>query len=47
MSVTPAPRARIAEKAAWPGVSRKVMHRGPPVLHPFMHGTGTEKAPMC
>ncbi|MCY1378158.1 hypothetical protein D9M69_657700 [compost metagenome] len=25
MSVTLAPRARIAEKAAWPGVSRKVM----------------------
>ena len=24
MSVTLAPRARIAEKAAWPGVSRKV-----------------------
>lgn len=25
MSVTWAPRERIAEKAAWPGVSRKVM----------------------
>ncbi len=25
MSVTSAPRARIAVKAAWPGVSRKVI----------------------
>ena len=27
-SVTLAPRARIAENASWPGVSRKVMSRG-------------------
>lgn len=47
MSVTPAPRARMAEKAAWPGVSRKVMDCGPSVLPPFTNGTGTEKAPMC
>ena len=27
MSVTRVPRARMAEKASWPGVSRKVMRR--------------------
>lgn len=44
MSVTLAPRARIAENAACPGVSRKVID--------FIEasdecGTGTENAPMC
>lgn len=45
MSVTPAPRARIAEKAACPGVSRKVMDLRPLSLP--VEGTGTEKAPIC
>ena len=30
MSVTLAPRARMAVKASWPGVSRKVMFASPP-----------------
>jgi hypothetical protein len=39
MSVTLAPRARIAVKASWPGVSRKVMG--------LSLGVITEYAPMC
>ena len=31
MSVTEAPRARIAVKAAWPGVSMKVTGRPEPI----------------
>jgi len=48
ISVTEAPRARIAVKAAWPGVSRKV------ILLSVVVGdvatseeSGTENAPMC
>lgn len=40
ISVTCAPRARMAEKAAWPGVSRKVREAREP-------GITTRKAPMC
>ncbi len=39
MSVTSAPRARIAVNAAWPGVSRKVMERP--------SSSCTWYAPMC
>ena len=39
MSVTWAPRARMAVKAWWPGVSRKVISRSP--------GSVTWYAPMC
>jgi hypothetical protein len=39
MSVTCAPRARMAVKASWPGVSRKVMTLPP--------GSSTWYAPMC
>lgn len=46
MSVTLAPRARIAEKAACPGVSKKVINRGA-VEVVFSLATGTENAPMC
>ena len=38
MSVTLAPRARIAVNASWPGVSRNVTRRSP---------TSTWYAPMC
>lgn len=46
MSVTSAPRARMAEKAAWPGVSRKQTVRG---WDEFGSDGGieTENAPMC
>jgi hypothetical protein len=40
MSVAAAPRARIAPKAAWPGVSRKVIVEPEP-------GSATSNAPMC
>uniref|UniRef100_A0A6B0U3A0 Putative secreted protein n=1 Tax=Ixodes ricinus TaxID=34613 RepID=A0A6B0U3A0_IXORI len=39
MSVARAPLARIAENAAWPGVSKNVMRSFP--------GSVTVKAPMC
>ena len=43
MSVTLAPRARMAVNASWPGVSRNVIEASPP-SEPM---TSTEYAPMC
>ena len=40
MSVSAAPRARMAEKAAWPGVSRKVMAAPLPGMRTCRGGGG-------